>query len=110
LSDEERKIWKAIEFSPEPQRIFRKSCMTWFEGIKALWLLCDRGLVEVSALDTLREDPDRAVKEEFARRAKVGTFRAAAWLAAAALTTFWAYTILLSPASSSVFAVWVRFF
>jgi hypothetical protein len=110
LSDEERKIWKAIEFSPEPQRIFRKACMTWFEGIKALWLLCDRGLVEVSALDTLREDPDRAVKEEFARRAKVGTFRAAAWLAAAALTTFWAYTILLSPASSSVFAVWVRFF
>jgi predicted Ser/Thr protein kinase len=110
LSEEERKIWKAIEFSQDPQRIFRKACMTWFEGIKALWLLTDRGLVEVSAADTLREDPERAIKEEMVRRRQVGTLRAAAWMVAAAVTVFWAYTILLSPASTSVFAVWVRFF
>jgi len=110
LSLEERHVWKAIEFSPEPQRIFRKACMTWFEGVKALWLLADRGFVEISAAAERPEDPERAIKEEFARRRKVGTLRAAIWLVAAAVTAIWAYTILLSPAATNAFAIWVRFF
>ncbi|MGE5699958.1 MAG: DUF4388 domain-containing protein [Deltaproteobacteria bacterium] len=110
LSAEERKVWKALEFSAEPQRIFRKACMTWFEGIKALWLLLDRGFVDISVAEVRPEDPERAIKEEFARRRKVGYVRAAAWAAAAMLTAFWAYTILISPAATNAFAIWVRFF
>jgi hypothetical protein len=110
LSEEERKLWKAIEFSPEPQRIFRKACMTWFEGIKALWLLLDRGLVEISVPEVRWEDPERAIKEELARRRKIGILRTAGWLVGAAVTAFWAYTILLSPAATIAFATWVAFF
>lgn len=110
LSEEERRLWKVIEFSPEPQRIFRKGCMTWFEGIKALWLLLDRGLVEISVPEKRWEDPERAIKEEFARRGTIATLRTAAWLVAAAVTAFWAYTILLSPAATTAFATWVGFF
>src|SRR5512134_3734019 len=110
LSGEERQLWKAIEFSPEPQRIFRKACMTWFEGIKALWLLLDRGLVEISVPEARPEDPERAIKEEFARRRMIGILRTAAWLAGAAVTAIWAYTILLSPAAAIAFATWVAFF
>ena len=110
LSEEERQLWNAIEFSPEPQRIFRKACMTWFEGIKALWLLLDRGLVEISVPEIRWEDPERAIKEEFARRRGIGILRAAAWLVGAAVTAVWAYTILLSPAATIAFATWVVFF
>jgi hypothetical protein len=110
LSAEERTVWKAMEFSPEPQRIFRKACMTWFEGIKALWLLLDRGFVEIAVAEERPVDPDQAIKEEFVRRRKVGYLRTAAWLAAGILTAFWVYTILLSPVATNAFAVWVRFF
>jgi hypothetical protein len=110
LSDDERQLWRAVEFSPEPQRIFRKACMTWFEGIKALWLLRDRGLVTISVPEKRREDPERALKEALARRGRVGYIRSAAWLFAAAVTVFWVYTVLLSPAATIAFATWVRFF
>jgi hypothetical protein len=110
LSAEERLVWKAMEFSPEPQRIFRKACMTWFEGVKALWLLLDRGFVAITVAEERHEDPERAIKEEFVRRRRVGHLRAAAWLAAAMVTAFWIYTILLSPAATNAFAIWVRFF
>jgi hypothetical protein len=110
LSEEERQLWKLIEFSQEPQRIFRKACMTWFEGIKALWLLLDRGLVAITVPEKRREDPERAIKEEMARRGKIGTMRTAAWLVGAVVTVFWAYTILLSPAATIAFATWVAFF
>jgi Domain of unknown function (DUF4388) len=110
LSEEERKLWKAIEFVQEPQRIFRKACMTWFEGIKALWLLLDRGLVGIYVPEERMEDPERAIKEELARRGKIGYMRTAAWLVAAAVAVHWAYAILLSPAATIAFATWVRFF
>ncbi len=110
LSQEERRIWKAIEFSPEPQRIFRKSCITWFEGVKGLWSLVDRGLVDVSAAEERGEEPGRAMREELARRRKVGYMRAVAWVAAGLVTATWVYTILLSPSATGMFAVWVRFF
>jgi hypothetical protein len=110
LSAEERKVWKATEFSTEPQRIFRKACMTWFEGVKALWLLVDRGFVEISVAEEQPEDPERSIREDFVRRRKVGYLRAATWLVAAAVTAIWAYTVLLSPAATNAFAIWVRFF
>lgn len=110
LSQEERRIWKAIEFSPEPQRIFRKSCITWFEGVKGLWSLFDRGLVEISATEDRGEEPGQAMREELARRRRVGYLRAVAWVAAGLVTATWVYTILLSPSATGMFAVWVRFF
>ena len=110
LSEEERQLWKAIEFSPEPQRIFRKVCMTRFEGIKALWRLVDRGLVSISVPEVRREDPEQALREVFARRGRIGYLRSAAWLFAAAVTVFWIYTVLLSPGATIAFATWVRFF
>ncbi|HEY7527715.1 MAG TPA: DUF4388 domain-containing protein [Candidatus Deferrimicrobiaceae bacterium] len=110
LSEEERRVWRAIEFSQEPQRIFRKACMTWFEGVKGLWLLQDRGLVEVFAEEGRREDPERTIKELLARNRRIGYLRAGAWMFAAALTAFWAYVILLSPAATNAFARWIRFF
>lgn len=110
LSEEERLVWKAIEFSTEPQRIFRKAVLTWFEGIKALWMLLDRGLVEVVVQEEMKEEPGRDAREILSRKKRVGEFRAALWLIVAALASVWAYTILLSPAATSAFAGWVRFF
>ena len=110
LTEEERRLWKAVEFSQDPQRIFRRAGMTWFEGIKALWLLLDRGLVEIFVPEERREDPDRAIKEELARRGRIAHLRTAAWLVAAGVAALWAYTILLSPAATIAFATWVRFF
>ncbi|HEY5191708.1 MAG TPA: DUF4388 domain-containing protein, partial [Candidatus Deferrimicrobium sp.] len=36
LSEEERVLWRALDFSEDPDRIYRKACLTGFEGIKAL--------------------------------------------------------------------------
>jgi hypothetical protein len=110
LSQEERSIWKGIEFSPEPRRIFRKACMTWFEGVKGLGSLVDRGLVEISATEESGEEPGQAMRKELARRRKIGYMRAAAWTVAGLVAATWAYTILLSPPATEMFAVWVRFF
>ncbi|MBI5575874.1 MAG: DUF4388 domain-containing protein [Deltaproteobacteria bacterium] len=110
LSEEERRIWKGLEFSAEPQRIFRKACLTWFEGVKALWSLLDRGLVEVSAPEEKRDDPEQLFREERARIRNIGYLRAAAWFGVAAYMGAWVYRLLLAPGSTSSFAMWVRFF
>lgn len=110
FSEEERQVWKGLEYSTEPQRIFRKACLTWFEGIKALWSLHDRGLVEVSAPEEKVEDPEQLFREEKARIRNIGYLRAAAWTAAAAAMGAWAYELLLSHAATETFAMWVRFF
>ncbi|MBI5420403.1 MAG: DUF4388 domain-containing protein [Deltaproteobacteria bacterium] len=110
LSEEERAVWKAIDFSPEPRRIFRKAGITWFEGVKGLWFLMDRGLLEITRPEEKADEPGRLVREELARRRKVGYLRAAAWTVAAAVTSLWVYTILLSEGATRVFADWVRFF
>ena len=52
----------------------------------------------------------RAIKEQFERSRRIGYLRAGAWMFAAALTAFWAYVILLSPAATNAFARWIRFF
>jgi len=110
LSEEERKIWKAIEFSPEPQRIFRKTCMTWFEGVKGLWSLVDRGIVDIYTMQDRGDEPGKAMRLELARRRTIGYVRAGAWTAAGLVTATWVYTILLSPSATKLFASWVRFF
>lgn len=110
FTEEERKVWKALDFSPEPQRAFRKACLTSFEGVKALWSLVDRGLVEIRTEKKERVDPERAIREENARRRRIGYLRAAVWAAAAAWTSAHFYGALLSPASTEAFTVWVRFF
>jgi hypothetical protein len=110
LTEEERQIWKAIDFSTEPKRIFRKAVLTWFEGIKGLWMLLDRGLVEILDREEAKEEPGGAAREDLARRLRVADVRGIVWLIAAALTSAWIYTILLSPSATGAFAGWVRFF
>jgi len=110
LSEEEQRVWKGLEFSSEPQRIFRKACLTWFEGVKGLWSLLDRGLVEISIPEEKQDDPERIFREEKARTRNIGFLRAAAWTVAALSAAAWVYTLLLSPDATGTFAMWVRFF
>ena len=110
FSEEERRVWKGLEFSEEPQRIFRKACMTWLEGIRALWSLRDRGLVDIVSPEEKRDDPAHAIREENERRRRIGYLRAAAWAVTAAVTAAWTYNLLLSKNATSAFAMWVRFF
>ncbi|MBM2827566.1 MAG: hypothetical protein HW408_98 [Actinobacteria bacterium] len=110
ISDMERRVWMALDFSAEPQRIFRKACLTWFEGIKALFSLLDRGLVEIASSEEKRVEPGRAIREENERNLKIGYLRAAVWAVAAAVAAAWIYSLLLSPDATGAFAKWVRFF
>ncbi|MGB5196249.1 MAG: DUF4388 domain-containing protein, partial [Candidatus Deferrimicrobium sp.] len=65
LSEEERILWKALDFSEDPDRVYRKACLTGFEGIKALSALLQRGLVEVLAAEPGdRVDPGRRLRDE----------------------------------------------
>ena len=112
LPAEERVIWEAIGFTEDPRRVFRKACITWFEGIKGLWLLMERGLIDVTAAEVIETpvDPGLALRREIARARVVGWLRAALWAAAAAVTAGWVYVILLSPLATGVFTGWAGFF
>lgn len=110
LPAEERAVWKAVEYSHDPSRVFRKACLTWFEGIKALWALLDRGLVEVLPESGEREDPWRNARMELKRRSRLGTFRAVLWILAALVAGLWTYMVLLSPRVTGAFAGWTGFF
>jgi hypothetical protein len=37
LPEDEREVWNSVEFSPDPYRVFRKACLTWYEGLKAFF-------------------------------------------------------------------------
>lgn len=110
LPAEERAVWDSLDFSDEPQRIFRKSGLTWFEGIKGLWLLMDRGLLEISVPDAAPVDPVRAARKESRRFLFVGWVRSVAWTAAGAAAVYWAYAHLLSYAATEPFAGWTAYF
>ncbi len=110
LPREEREVWGAVYFYSDPYRAFRKACLTWHEGLKALWGLWDRGLVEISPEDREILEPGRAVRESIARKYAIGCVRAAIWTLLAAVTGFWVYTLLLSPTASRVFAGWAGFY
>ena len=113
LPAEERAIWEAIGFTEDPRRVFRKACVTWFEGIKGLWLLMERGMIEVAAAEAPEAapaDPARAIRREIARVRLVGWVRAALWAAVGAVAAAWVYIILLSAPATGVFTGWAGFF
>jgi len=112
LPPEERVVWDAIEFSDDPRRVFRKACITWLEGIKGLWLLMERGLIQVTVAETaeVRADPERAARKELARARFLGWLRAILWASVAVVTAGWVYVILMSPAATGAFTGWAAFF
>ena len=111
LSEEERVLWKALDFSEEPDRVYRKACLTGFEGIKALSALLQRGLIEVSATEPgARVDPGQRLREEITFRRRVDAIRMALWGAALAATAVWVYRGFLSLGAFRIFTEWIDFF
>jgi hypothetical protein len=111
LSEDERILWKALDFSEDPDRVYRKACLTGFEGIKALSALLQRGLVEVLAAEPGdRVDPGRRLRDEIAFRRRFDAIRMALWGMAAAASAVWVYRGLLSRGVFRTFTAWVDFF
>jgi hypothetical protein len=111
LSEEERILWKALDFSEDPDRVYRKACLTGFEGIKALASLLHRGLIDVSTTDPAdRVDPGKRLRDEIAYRRRFDAIRMAAWGVAAAAAAVWVYRGFFSQGVYRFFAGWVDFF
>ena len=111
LSVEERILWKALDFSEDPDRVFRKAGLTGFEGIKALAALLQRGLIDVIAAEPeARVDPGRRLRDEIAFRRRFDAIRMALWGAAMAASAVWIWRGLLSRDAFRIFAAWVDFF
>jgi hypothetical protein len=106
----ERLLWKALDFSEEPERVFRKACLTGFEGIKGLASLYERGLVDIVTLETHAADPTHRIRKELAFRRRIAWMKAAMWLATAFVVAAWIRRMLLSPGTVELFAGWVKFF
>jgi len=111
LSEGERILWKALTFSEDPDRVYRKACLTGFEGIKALDALLQRGLIEISATEPGdRFDPDQRMRDEIAFRRRFDAILMALWGAAAVAAAVWVYRGLLSMGAFRTFTAWVDFF
>jgi len=111
FSEVERALWKALDFSDDPDRVCRKACLTGFEGIKGLAALLQRGLIEVATKKAgAPGDPGKRLRDEIAARRRFAAIRMAVWSAAVAAAVVWIYRGLLSQESSRVFTVWVDFF
>lgn len=111
LSEEERVLWRALDFSEDPDRIYRKACLTGFEGIKALAALLNRGLIDVSTTEPGdRVDPGKRLRDEIAFRRRFDAIRMALWGAAMASAAVWAYRGILSLEVFRIFTEWVDFF
>ena len=111
LAPEERIVWKALDFSEEPMRVFRRAFLTAFEGIKGLHALLDRGLIEVSVPEENQAGDKRGlIREELQRRQRIAVLRGILWAAAAAETAIWLYEIMLAPDSAWFFSAWAGFF
>lgn len=111
FSEDERILWKALDFSDDPERVYRKACLTGFEGIKALAALLHRGLIEVSATEPGDDvDPARRLRDEIAFRRRFDAIRMALWGAAAAAAAVWIHRGLLSRGAVRTFTAWVDFF
>ncbi|HWS15005.1 MAG TPA: DUF4388 domain-containing protein [Candidatus Methylomirabilis sp.] len=111
FSEEEKILWKALDFSEDPDRVFRKACLTGFEGIKGLAALLDRGLIEISS--NVPGDPADAVqrlREAVASRRRFDAVTMALWAAAVAAAAVWVYRGLLSRGASGMFIRWIDFF
>ena len=111
LSEEERVLWRALDFSEDPDRVYRKACLTGFEGIKALAALLNRGLIDVSTTEPGdRVDPGKKLRDEIAFRRSFDAIRMALWGAAMASAAVWVYRGVLSPEVVRIFTEWVDFF
>jgi hypothetical protein len=106
----ERLLWKALDFSEEPERIFRKACLTGFEGIKGLASLHERGLIDIVALEPVTVDPGRRGRDEIAFQRRLAWAKAAFWMCAAAVVAAWIHQTLLSTGAPELFAGWIKFF
>jgi hypothetical protein len=111
FSEGERNLWKALDFSEDPDRVYRKACLTGFEGIKAMAALLERGLIEVTAtVSGDRVDPARRLRDEIAFLRRFDAIRMALWGAAMAAAAVWVYRGLLSLGAFRTFTAWVEFF
>src|SRR3989304_4180414 len=110
LPSQERVVWGAVYFSSDPYQVFRKACLTWHEGLKALWGLWDRGLVEISPVDMETQEAGRAILEDIARRFSISCVRAAIWSVAAIVAGIWLNRILFSSPASHLLAGWAEFY
>jgi hypothetical protein len=110
FSEMERILWKALEFSDEPEKVFRKACMTGFEGIKALSALHERGLIDVEAAAFPEADAMQRVREELLFLRRLAWVKGAAWATAAGAVLLWIRGMFLSPEASRLFTGWAGFF
>ncbi|MGE5284929.1 MAG: DUF4388 domain-containing protein [Actinomycetota bacterium] len=111
LPDVERTLWKALEFSDDPERVYRKTCLTGFEGIKGMAALLQRGLIEISVPEPVeRIDPGQRLRNEFAFRRGFDAIRMALWGAVAAAAAVWVFRGILSREASRAFTAWADFF
>jgi hypothetical protein len=111
FSEEEKILWKALDFSEEPGRVFRKACLTEFEGFKGLAALRQRGLIDVLAADPGdRIDPVRRLRQEIVYRRRFDSVRLALWGVSAVATAVWIYQGILSRGAEKMFSSWVDFF
>jgi hypothetical protein len=107
----ERILWKALDFSEDPDRVYRKACLTGFEGIKGLAGLLQRGMIEVSAKDPGDQvDPGKRLRDEIAARRRFHTIRMGLWGVAVTAAAVWIYRGLFSLEVFRAFTVWVDFF
>jgi hypothetical protein len=110
LPEEERGVWNDIDYSPDPYRVFRKACLSWYEGLRALWGLWDRGLVEISEVDEELPDAEDVFRKSMFRKYAIGCARAVVWTLTAVVAGSWVYTVLLSPPVTRIFAGWTNFY
>jgi hypothetical protein len=111
FSEVERVLWKALDFSEIPERVYRKACLTGFEGIKALAALLERGLIDISTAEPGEGvDLARRLRDELAFRRRFDAIRMALWGAAVGAAAVWLYRGLLSRGAIRVFTEWVDFF
>jgi hypothetical protein len=110
LSPEERAVWKALEFSDDPDRIFRKAGLTGLEGSRGLALLLDRGLVDAGTVVREREDTARRIRRELTRRRRYEAAVAVLWAGGVAVAAAWLYRAFLSPSAARIFSSWTKFF
>ena len=106
----ERLLWKALEFSEEPDRVFRKACLTGFEGIKGLATLHERGLIDIVTVEPQEAEPARKVRDDLTLQRRLAWVRGALWLGAAGVVVAWIRGVLLSQGTVELFAGWVNLF
>jgi Domain of unknown function (DUF4388) len=111
LTEVERVLWKALDFSEDPDRVYRRVCLTGFEGIKGMAALFQRGLIEVSVPEPVaRVDPGQRLRDEVAFRRRFDAIRMGLWGVATAAAALWVFRGLLSLEAYRAFTAWVDFF